>query len=80
MSDDQQGAFLQDLAGLGKLASAIAGTVRAFLEMRDLKPCNTRIVKIKASPSARFRRRKIAVHRDHNGKFDIANLDPSPPV
>lgn len=63
---------LSDMLGLGKTLRAI----RDIFRTSDLKPCNTRFLKVKASSDARFRTKKVAVHRMHDGKWEANPLDP----
>ena len=59
------------------ISFGVAEVVQAFVGLFDMKPCNTRFKRIKATPDAWFKRRKVAVHRMENGKFEINPLDPS---
>ena len=64
-----------DVLGLAKLLNA----VRDIFKVSDLQPCNTRILRVKADQTAWFRRRLIAVHRMHDGKWEANPLDPEDP-
>ena len=56
----------------GRLARAVLSALR----IPDLEPCNTRIIKRKATPNAWFRRVKCAVHRLPDGKWEMNPVDP----
>lgn len=62
---------LQDLFGFAKAVKAVTSA----LVVSDLKPCNTRFMRVKAQPDAWFRRHKVAFHRMKNGRWEMNAVD-----
>ena len=59
-----------------KLGKVAGEAVKAVVAGRDLTPCKARVVRIRTTPGAVFRRCKVLVHIKKNGRFTIKPLDP----
>ena len=67
---------MSDPVQLGIGLARLARTAFPELKVADLEPCNTRIIKRKATPRSWFRSVKCAVHRLANGKWEMNTIDP----